>query len=78
LDGEPNKQHFAGKAAKEMQEETLLDIKSSELFDLSHMAYGDKYKGMYPSAGGCDEVCLRSHCHLHLFVHIVPLRRLYT
>lgn len=56
LDGEPNKQQFAGKAAKEMNEETLLEIKDTELYDLTYMAYGDKYKGMYPSAGGCDEV----------------------
>jgi len=55
LDGEPNKQKFAGKAAKEMNEETMLEIKESELFDLTHLAYGDKFKGMYPSAGGCDE-----------------------
>jgi len=55
LDGEPDKQKFAGKAAKEMNEEALLEIKDYELFDLTHMAYGHRYKGMYPSAGGCDE-----------------------
>lgn len=56
LDGEPNNQKFAGKAAKEMSEETLLEIKESELYDLTALAYGSKYQGMYPSAGGCDEV----------------------
>lgn len=55
LDGEPNHQKFAGKAAKEMSEETMLEIKDSELFDLTSFAYESKYKGMYPSAGGCDE-----------------------
>jgi ADP-sugar diphosphatase len=55
LDGEPNHQKFAGKAAKEMSEETLLEITDGELFDLTHFAYEGKYKGMYPSAGGCDE-----------------------
>jgi len=55
LDGEPSSQKFAGKAAKEMSEETLLDIQDSELFDLTNMAYSSKFKGMYPSAGGCDE-----------------------
>jgi ADP-sugar diphosphatase len=55
LDGEPDNQKFAGKAAKEMNEETLLEIKESELYDLTNLAYGAKYKGMYPSAGGCDE-----------------------
>lgn len=52
LDGE---QKFAGKAAQEMREEAMLEIKEHELFDLTLMAYGGKYKGMYPSAGGCDE-----------------------
>eukprot|EP01086_Lenisia_limosa_P003552 TRINITY_DN18134_c0_g1_i1.p1 TRINITY_DN18134_c0_g1~~TRINITY_DN18134_c0_g1_i1.p1 ORF type:complete len:283 (-),score=102.74 TRINITY_DN18134_c0_g1_i1:68-916(-) len=47
--------HFAGVAAKEMKEETGLVMEASEMIDLTHMAYGDKYKGMYPSAGGCDE-----------------------
>jgi ADP-sugar diphosphatase len=56
LDGEPNHQKFAGKAAKEMSEETLLEIKDTELYDLTQLAYSSKYKGMYPSAGGCDEV----------------------
>eukprot|EP00026_Physarum_polycephalum_P005396 Phypoly_transcript_05430.p1 GENE.Phypoly_transcript_05430~~Phypoly_transcript_05430.p1 ORF type:complete len:358 (+),score=83.96 Phypoly_transcript_05430:799-1872(+) len=55
LDGEPNKQKFAGKAAKEMSEETLLEILDTELYDLTQLAYGNKHKGMYPSAGGCDE-----------------------
>jgi ADP-sugar diphosphatase len=55
LDGEPNHQRFAGKAAKEMNEETLLEIKDTELYDLTQLAYSSKYKGMYPSAGGCDE-----------------------
>jgi len=53
LDDDQHK--FAGKAADEMQEETLLQIKEHELIDLTHMAYGNKWLGMYPSAGGCDE-----------------------
>jgi len=55
LDGEPNNQKFAGKAAKEMSEETLLEIKEHELYDLTALAYGNRFHGMYPSAGGCDE-----------------------
>lgn len=39
-----------------MNEETLLQIKEEDLFDLTEMAYGNKFRGMYPSAGGCDEV----------------------
>jgi len=53
LDDEKHK--FAGKAADEMSEETLLQIKEEELFDLTDMAYKDRFPGMYPSAGGCDE-----------------------
>ncbi|KAI7858093.1 hypothetical protein BDC45DRAFT_434855 [Circinella umbellata] len=52
LDGSGN---FAGTAAKEIYEETGLSIKEHELIDLTHEAYGDRWQGMYPSAGGCDE-----------------------
>jgi len=55
LDGELNSQKFAGKAAKEMSEETLLEIQAHELFDLTNLAYEGKWPGVYPSAGGCDE-----------------------
>lgn len=53
LDDDQHK--FAGKAADEMREETLLQINENELIDLTQMAYGDRFLGMYPSAGGCDE-----------------------
>jgi len=49
------KHRFAGKAAEEMAEETLLQIKEDQLFDLTVMAYGHRFHGMYPSPGGCDE-----------------------
>lgn len=42
-------------AAKELEEECGLVIEASELQDLTQLAYGDRFKGMYPSAGGCDE-----------------------
>ena len=51
---------FAGAAAKEMEEETEIKIEESELVDLTELAYGDRYPGLYPSAGGCDE-------HIRLF-----------
>jgi len=49
------RQRFAGKAADEMREETGLEIKDTDLIDLTEMAYGNLFRGMYPSAGGCDE-----------------------
>ncbi|KAI8985078.1 hypothetical protein BDB01DRAFT_788855 [Pilobolus umbonatus] len=52
LDGSGN---FAGTAAKEIEEETGLIIKENELIDLTELAYGDQWKGMYPSSGGSDE-----------------------
>jgi len=47
---------FAGAAAKEMKEETGIDINEDQLVDLTSLAYQGNHVGMYPSAGGCDEV----------------------
>ena len=59
---------FSGAAAKEIKEETGLDIREDELIDMSKLAInaasGDKddssveahlQEGVYPSPGGCDE-----------------------
>jgi len=46
---------FMGKAANEMQEETGIVVKIEDLIDLTLLAYGSKYPGIYPSPGGCDE-----------------------
>ena len=46
---------FAGVAAKELKEEADLHIRSSELIDMTNLAYGSKFRGVYPSPGGCDE-----------------------
>ncbi|KAJ5072837.1 nudix hydrolase 14 [Anaeramoeba ignava] len=46
---------FSGVAAKEMEEETGIVIQEKNLIDLTEKAYGNKYKGMFPSVGGCDE-----------------------
>jgi len=55
---------FAGVAAKELEEECGIHIseKNNCLVDLTDFAYGDRFRGMYPSAGGCDEF-------LRLFVY---------
>lgn len=46
---------FAGVAAKEIKEEVGIEIDESQLIDLTKAVYGDRYPGIYPSAGGCDE-----------------------
>lgn len=55
---------FAGGAAKEIEEETGLKVKQEDLLDLTARVFEDDpqaqtgeqlQKGMYPSAGGCDE-----------------------
>ena len=56
LDGEGN---FTGVAAKEMREETGIEIGAHELVDLTAAAFGpggaSGARGIYPSVGGCDE-----------------------
>jgi ADP-sugar diphosphatase len=54
--------HFAGVAAKEMEEETGIKLDVDDLFNMTEAIYGDRFRGMIPSAGGCDE-------RLHLFAH---------
>ncbi|KAI9470422.1 hypothetical protein BDB00DRAFT_777007 [Zychaea mexicana] len=63
LDGSGN---FAGTAAREIYEETGLSIQEHELVDLTHKAYGDRWQGMYPSAGGCDEFVRLFMCIKHM------------
>jgi len=52
LDGEGN---FLGVAAKELKEETGNNITETGLIDMTHLAFGYEYPGMYPSCGGSDE-----------------------
>eukprot|EP01133_Synstelium_polycarpum_P012264 gene12264-14374_t len=47
--------HFVGVAAKEMKEETGIDVTEDKLVDLTSLAYGADADGMFPSPGGCDE-----------------------
>jgi ADP-sugar diphosphatase len=42
-------------AATELQEECGLTINAADLIDLTEMAYGDRFPGMFPSPGGSDE-----------------------
>lgn len=52
---------FSGGAAKEIEEETGLIVQAEELIDMTALALADNLsgeqlqKGVYPSAGGCDE-----------------------
>jgi len=52
IDGMGN---FAGVAAKEMKEETGLEMEPEDLVDLTKLAWNEKFPGMLPSPGGCDE-----------------------
>ena len=52
LDGTGN---FKGAAADEIAEECNIAISEGELIDLTSLTYGDEFRGMLPSPGGCDE-----------------------
>ncbi len=52
LDGDGN---FAGVAAKEMAEETHIEMGSDELVDMTEMVYGDSVPGVFTTPGGSDE-----------------------
>jgi ADP-sugar diphosphatase len=52
LDNEGN---FAGVAAKELKEETGIQIKETDLVNMSKLAQSETYPGVYSSCGGSDE-----------------------
>jgi len=52
LDGSGN---FTGKASEEIKEEIGIIIQDQDLIDMTELAYGNQYKGAYPSPGGSDE-----------------------
>ncbi|CAG8467518.1 13791_t:CDS:2, partial [Racocetra fulgida] len=65
LDGSGN---FTGKASEEIKEETGIEIRDQDLIDLTELAYGNKFRGAYPSPGGCDEflrlcLCIKEMDH---------------
>ncbi|KAG0223646.1 hypothetical protein BGW41_005439 [Actinomortierella wolfii] len=46
---------FAGKCAEELKEECGITLDHNSLIDMTKLAYGNEWDGVYPSAGGCDE-----------------------
>jgi ADP-sugar diphosphatase len=52
LDGSGN---FKGVAAEAIQRACGIVITEDELVDLTGLTYGDKFRGVVPSASGCDE-----------------------
>lgn len=46
---------FAGGAARELEEEADIKITEEDLADLISLIYGDRFKGVFPTAGGSDE-----------------------
>ena len=60
-DGEGN---FSGIAAKELKEEADINIDKNKLIDMTKIAYGNKYKGMYTTPGVSDEF-IRQFVYFH-------------
>lgn len=52
LDGDGN---FSGVAARELAEETGIKIRAGDLLDMTELVYGGRWRGVYPSAGACEE-----------------------
>ncbi|KAG0355481.1 hypothetical protein BC939DRAFT_524682 [Gamsiella multidivaricata] len=46
---------FVGKCAEELKEECGITLEHDKLIDMTQLAYGSNWRGVYPSAGGCDE-----------------------
>ncbi|KAF9909396.1 hypothetical protein BX616_011193, partial [Lobosporangium transversale] len=45
---------FVGKCADELKEECGITLEHDKLIDMTQLAYGSDWRGVYPSAGGCD------------------------
>jgi hypothetical protein len=75
LDGSGN---FRGVAAEEIQEECHIVISENELVDLTELAFGDRWRGMIPSAGGAlciaSESAAHSACCLPLVAHAAGIK----
>jgi len=46
---------FVGEASDFLHKELEIQIKEMDLVDLTQLAFGNNYPGMFPSCGGCDE-----------------------
>ncbi|KAF9180642.1 hypothetical protein BGZ51_006069 [Haplosporangium sp. Z 767] len=46
---------FVGKCAEELKEECGITLEHDSLIDMTQLAYGSDWQGVYPSVGGCDE-----------------------
>jgi len=46
---------FSGPVASLIKEKLHFKIDMKNLVDLTQLAFGDSFRGVYPSAGGCDE-----------------------
>lgn len=46
---------FSGPVARLIHEKLDFKIDTKNLVDLTQLAFGDSFRGVYPSAGGCDE-----------------------
>lgn len=64
-----NEGTFSGNMAREIKEETGLVISEKNLIDLTELAYGARYQGVYPSVGGTDEFI-----RLFVFKQKMPLK----
>lgn len=52
---------MVGHSADEIAQECDIQISEEELTDLTELTYGSRWRGMLPSAGGCDEF-MRLYC----------------
>eukprot|EP01047_Picozoa_sp_COSAG01_P038199 COSAG01_NODE_3086_length_6611_cov_12.899109_2_plen_262_part_00 len=64
---------FKGVAAAELEQECEIQINAEQLVDLTGLAFGEQWRGLMPSAGGCDEFI-----RLYLYQQEVTAEQLQT
>lgn len=65
LNGQKN---FSGVVAQEVRNETGIEISVDRMIDLTELAYGSKWRGIFPSPGTSDEF-------FRIFLHRAPINR---